>query len=99
MSPSGPLAIPAPPDPGMVNSVMTPAGLIRAIFFATLVSQNQTFPSGPGAIPLGMMLGVGTGNSLIPPAVVIRPTLLAVVSRNQILPSGPAVMELELLLG
>jgi hypothetical protein len=36
---------------------------------------NQTLPSEPDAIPLGPALVVGTGNSVMTPAVVMRATL------------------------
>src|SRR5260370_3878278 len=64
---------------------------ILAILFA-LFSVNHMLPSGPGAIPPGWLLGVGTLNSAIVPVIVIRPTLLmfAVYSVNHIVPSGPA---------
>ena len=42
-------------------------------------------------MPSGL-LAVGIGNSVMTPAVVIRPILLPLLSVNQRLPSGPAVM-------
>ena len=55
-------------------------------------------PIGPAAMPPGLLLPVGIGNSLIAPAGVIRPILLLYDSVNQRLPSGPAAMSRELLL-
>ena len=49
-------------------------------------------PSGPAAMPKGLLLAVGMGNSVMTPAVVIRPILLPSYSVNQRLPSGPAAM-------
>lgn len=56
------------------------------------LSANQRLPSRPRVIPNGPLLGVGTGISLINPAVVLLPILLPLNSVNQRLPSGPAVM-------
>ena len=50
---------------------------------------NQSAPSGPVAIPL-LPLEVGTGYSVIVPAVVIRPIELPDCSVNHKAPSGPA---------
>src|SRR5437763_1797773 len=47
-------------------------------------------PSGPAAMPNGNDDRVGIGNSVIAPAVVIRPILLPLSSVNQRLPSAPA---------
>src|SRR4026207_672186 len=38
----------------------------------------------------GPAFGLGSGNSVMTPAGVIRPILLALNSENQMLPSGPA---------
>src|ERR1700693_1047371 len=50
------------------------------------------FPSGPAVMPAGAELGVETGNSVITPAVVIRPILFAEISVNQRFPSDPAAI-------
>ena len=49
---------------GTENSVITPAGVILPILFAPeAVSVNQMFPSGPAAMPRGLLGDVGVGNS------------------------------------
>jgi hypothetical protein len=48
-------------------------------------------------MPRGSLSAVGTANSVMTPAVVIRPTLLAENSVNHRFPSGPAVMSLSVL--
>jgi hypothetical protein len=55
---------------------------------------NQSAPSGPEVIPKGLLTlpGVGTGNSLKLPEVVICPILLPKSSVNQSAPSGPEVI-------
>src|SRR6266853_1428943 len=58
-------------------------------------SVNHRAPSGPAVMPWGkplVPLGVGIGNSVITPAVVMRPILLAFCSVNHRAPSGPVVM-------
>jgi hypothetical protein len=59
-------------------------------------SVNQSAPSGPDVIVPGEF---GTGNSVMAPAVVVRPIARSVVlsSVNHIAPSGPAVIEKGLL--
>ena len=57
-----------------------------------LPSVNHSAPSGPAVINWGLLVAVGTGNSVMTPAVVIRPTLLPTSSVNHSAPSGPAVM-------
>lgn len=37
-------------------------------------SVNQIWPSGPASIPLGSLAAVGTANTWMAPAVVIRPS-------------------------
>jgi hypothetical protein len=49
-------------------------------------------PFGPAAIQDGLLLLVGTGNSVNVPLGVIRPIWLAPNSVNHRLPSGPAAM-------
>jgi len=61
-------------------------------------SVNHSAPSGLGVMPLGTLPAVGTGNSVIKPAVVMRPILLPCCSVNHRLPSGPGVMLLGRLL-
>src|SRR5262249_59469584 len=39
-------------------------------------SVNHSAPSGPVVMPIGLLLGVGTGISVITPAVVMRPIRL-----------------------
>jgi len=51
---------------------------------------NQIAPSGPAVTPTGP--SPGTGNSLIWPSVVMRPTWFAFSSLNQRAPSGPTAM-------
>src|SRR5262249_3069366 len=55
-------------------------------------SKNHSAPSGPVVIPKGPLLGLGIGNSVITPAVVIRPILLVSFSVNHSAPSGPVVI-------
>ena len=59
---------------------------------------NQTLPSGPVAIWLGLLFA-GSGNSVIAPAGVMRPILFAFASVNQRLPSGPSAIPVGLLSG
>ena len=48
---------------------------------------------GPGRDPVGPLLTVGMGNSVMTPVVgLISPILLASISVNQRLPSGPVVI-------
>jgi hypothetical protein len=54
---------------GTVNSVMTPAGVIRPILF-DVYSVNQRLPSDPAAIPFGVLDKVGTAYSWIVPRAV-----------------------------
>src|SRR6266542_2589633 len=49
-------------------------------------------PSGPAPMSAGPLSTVGMGNSVMAPAVVIRPILLPPNSANQTAPSGPAVI-------
>lgn len=55
-------------------------------------SVSQSLLSGPVVISQGKELGVGTVNSVIDPAGVLRPILLLKMSANQRFPSGPAVI-------
>ncbi len=79
-----------PPLVGIRNSVITPAGVIRPILFAS-ASVNHTFPSGPAVIPV-VLVTLDKGNSVTNPAGVIRPILLACDSLNHRFPSAPAAM-------
>src|SRR5205809_52725 len=54
-------------------------------------SVNQRLPSGPAAIPIGL-LAVETENSVNVPLGLMRPILLPSNSVNQRLPSGPAAI-------
>src|SRR5215469_2614725 len=60
-------------------------------------SANQIFPSKLGVMPVGALLAVGIGNSVICPEVVIRPILLPMNSSNHRLPSGPGMMPIGML--
>src|SRR5690242_16410302 len=53
---------------------------------------NQSAPSDPGAIPSGLSAPVSRKNSLMLPAVVMRPILLRTCSANQSAPSDPTVI-------
>src|SRR5258706_12994878 len=60
-------------------------------------SVNHSAPSGPVVMPSGVLRGVGIGNSVITPAVVMRPILpgtdsLAKPSVYHSAPSGPVVI-------
>ena len=55
-------------------------------------SVNQRAPSGPGVMSVRALLAVGRVNSVMTPAVVIRPILSLVCSVNQRAPSGPVVI-------
>jgi hypothetical protein len=75
-----------------VCSVMTPVVVVRPMLFPRY-SVNHSAPSGPAVIPEGKLFAVGTGYSVITPAVVMRPILLAEEnSVNHTAPSGPAVI-------
>jgi hypothetical protein len=51
---------------------------------------NHMFRSAPAVISPGPEFGRGSVNSVMMPAGVMRPILLALNSESQILPSGPA---------
>src|SRR4051794_20991178 len=92
--PSTPAAIPNGPEParGMLNSVIVPDGVMRAIALRWR-SPTQRFPSGPAAIPRGSASARGSGNSVTVPAGVTRATMaVGWNSVTQTLPSGPNVM-------
>src|SRR2546428_256625 len=55
-------------------------------------SVNHTLPSGPAAMKAGRLFAVGTGNSVISPAGVIRPIWFALISVNHRFPSEPEAM-------
>ena len=66
--------------------------LARPIWFA-LYSVNQSAPSEPAVISVGVLLDVGVGYSAIePPPSLILPILPVPDSANQSAPSFPAVM-------
>src|SRR5712692_9327426 len=91
-APSGPAVMPAAsvPATGRVNWRMCPlAGLIAPIRPSDSV--NHIRPSGPAVMSKGKVLPA-TGNSVIAPAVVIRPILLALNSVNHSAPSGPTAI-------
>ncbi len=67
---------------------------IRFLPFST----NQRLPSGPVTMPFAPAFAVPMGNSVMTPAVVMRPTLLPCFSVNQRWPSGPTVMPVGWLL-
>ena len=66
-----------------------PPGVIRPTLAACSV--NQMFPSGPAAIPFGRE-SESSANSVMSPAVVIRPMRFASDSANHNWPSGPAAI-------
>ena len=72
----------------------TPGSVIRPIgLLSKRSSVNQRLPSGPAAIPRGMLAGPIPGeNSVITPPGVMRPMRLPANSVNQRVPSGPAVI-------
>jgi hypothetical protein len=51
---------------GIVNSVITPAVVIRPMLLA--FSVNQRLPSGPAAMLPDPLLGTGVANSVMTPA-------------------------------
>src|SRR6516225_5505221 len=64
----------------------------RQPIFPPLFSQNQMLPSGPAAMPIAPLWGVGISNSVTSPFVVIRPILFALHWVNQRAPSVPTQM-------
>src|SRR5438132_14024720 len=78
---------------GIVYSVKTPEVVTLATLFRNS-SVNHRFPSGPAAMPPGLLLPVGTVYSVKTPEVVTLATLLASGSVNQRFSSGPAVVSL-----
>src|SRR6266404_2733251 len=80
--PSGPATIgPGLAPDGMMNSVMTPAGVMRPIRWP-FRSLNQTFPSGPAVMQYGPAFAVGILNSVNIPAVVTLAIWPAIGSVN-----------------
>ena len=71
--------------------LMTPAVEMRPILLA-LSSVNQMLPSGPAAMPNGVLLATGRTNSVMVPFVAIRPILLPAASANHSAPSPPAAI-------
>src|SRR5207245_403101 len=75
-----------------VSDAGWPGPVVRRPILLPCRSVNQSAPSGPAATNNGSLRTVGTGNSLMLPAVVIRPILLPFNSVNQSAPSGPATI-------
>jgi len=94
MFPSGPAAngnsSPATGSAGL-NSVISPAGVIRAIPENGPCSVNQMSPLAPETMLVGTSL-IGSRNSLITPVGVIRSIACASGSVNQTSPFGAAVI-------
>src|SRR6476659_7356925 len=87
-----------PPGPefavGIGYSVTWPLPtVIRAILPAPC-SVNQTLPSAPALMAVGLLATVGIANCVIVPDGVIWPTSLIPASVNQTFPSGPAAIRL-----
>ena len=82
---------------GRLNSVTTPAGVIRAIRLPRY-SVNHRLPSGPAVMPKGSVSNENPGvtppvNSVTTPAGVTRPIRPGLAtSVNQRLPSGPSAI-------
>ena len=82
---------------GRLNSVTTPAGVIRPIRLPRY-SVNHRLPSGPAVIPNGSLSNENPGvtppvNSVTTPAGVTRPIRPGLAtSVNQTLPSGPSAI-------
>src|SRR4051794_31391340 len=76
------------------NSLIVPAGVIRPIRAVppSSVSVNQALPSGPAAIAPGPAPGLGVGNSVTRPSVVMRAMRLAYGSLANAVPSGRTAM-------
>src|ERR1022692_1578602 len=92
IAPSGP----APRSQGARGtgySVSFPAVVMLPIFKLPPCSVNQSAPPGPLTMSQGSRPGVGSGNSVMAPLVVMRPILFPRVSVNQRAPSGPGVTE------
>jgi len=93
-APSGPRVIKTGcnPDGTGNSSIVAPSVVMRPILLA-LRSVNQSLPSNPLAMPLGVPDIVGIGNwVMVGPLGVTRPIVLASGSVNHRLPSGPATM-------
>src|SRR6476659_2572399 len=94
--PSAPVVIARmlPATGAAVNSVMTPAGVMRPkieLVPSTLRSANQTLPSGPAVIDVaGERSGPYSLASLVTRSNL--PTCRPLYSVNQRLPSGPLVV-------
>lgn len=78
------------PPLGTAYSAITPDGVILPILLDCSV--NHTVPSGPAQMPTGWLSWAGRENSVITPAVVIRPILSLYSSVNHRFPSEPAVI-------
>src|ERR1700683_2146692 len=70
---------------------MAPSIVIRPMRFP-FSSVNQSAPSGPGLIQMGVLLALGRGYSVKTPSVVMRPILFPTHSVNQSARSGPVAI-------
>src|SRR4051794_18943699 len=78
---------------GVVDSANVPSVVTRPILWTEAAnSVNQRAPSGPGAIELGSLSGVGTGNEFVIAPSVVRRVMCSSIVLIQSAPSGPAVI-------
>ena len=78
--------------------ITTPAAVMRPILLARIGLGEPEVAVRAGRDARGTLPDVGIGNSVMPPAGVIRPIWLAPFSVNQRFPSGPAVISFGQLL-
>src|ERR1022692_3974485 len=98
IAPSGP----APRSQGARGtgySASVPSVVMLPISELPPCSVNQSAPPGPLMMSQGSLAGVGSGNSVNNPRVVMRPILFPAISVNQSAPSGPATIQIGLLSG
>jgi len=79
----------------MVGGRGTVGGIVVGVslpILLTACSVYQSRPSGPVVIRNTPRCAIGSGYSVMSPAVVILPILFPIFSVNQRLPSGPLVM-------
>jgi hypothetical protein len=93
---SGPAAMPSGPAPGVMpvlNSVIVPAGVIRATL-SLADSVNQRLPSGPEAMCERYAAGerLTEKRVIVPPDGDMRAILFVPLSTHHSLPSGPVVI-------
>src|ERR1039457_499022 len=91
IAPSGP----APRSQGARGtgySASVPSVVMLPISKLPPCSVNQSAPPGPLMMSQGSLAGVGSGNSVNDPRVVMRPILFPAISVNQSAPSGPGMM-------